>query len=40
MATQVGNGRSVQCYVSTAEKTVRFLVKDISDYGVLQIEMI
>ncbi len=39
MSTQVRAGSRVKCYVQIEEKIIKFIVKDIPEYGVVQIEI-
>lgn len=39
MSTQVRTGSTVKCYANVEERVIKFLIKDIPEYGVIQVEM-
>lgn len=40
MSTQIQAGSRVKCYVQVEDKRIEFLVKDIPEYGVIQVKII
>jgi hypothetical protein len=39
MSTQIQAGSRVKCYVQVEKKRIEFLVKNILEYGVIEVEM-